>query len=85
VAVTAGAKSFPDLMKALEDKLNLSLYEIYGLTETSAVSLTTSSSRKLGTVGKPIGGIRILDDSGKEVPQGEIGESVVKVPWVMKG
>jgi long-chain acyl-CoA synthetase len=84
-AVTAGAKSFTDLMKALEDKFNLSLYEIYGLTETSAVSLTTSSSRKLGTVGKPIGGIRILDDSGKEVPQGEIGEAVVKVPWVMKG
>ena len=85
LAVTAGAKSFPELMKALEDKFDLSLYEIYGLTETSAVSLSTSSSRKLGTVGKPICGIKILDDRGSEVPMGEIGEAVFKVPWVMKG
>ncbi len=84
LAVTAGAKSFPELMKALEDKFDLSLYEIYGLTETSAVSLGTFSSRRLGTVGKPICGLKILDDSGQEVPRGEIGEAVFKVPWVMK-
>ncbi len=85
LAVTAGAKSYPELMKALEDKFDLSLYEIYGLTETSAVSLTTFSSRKLGTVGKPICGLKILDDSGQEAHRGEIGEAVFKVPWVMKG
>jgi long-chain acyl-CoA synthetase len=85
LAVTAGAKSFPELMKALEDKFDLSLYEIYGLTETSAVSLSTFSSRKLGTVGKPICGLKILDDSGQEAHRGEIGEAVFKVPWVMKG
>ena len=85
LAVTAGAKSFPELMKALEDKFDLSLYEIYGLTETSAVSLTTFSSRKLGTVGKPICGLKILDDNGQEAHRGEIGEAVFKVPWVMKG
>ena len=84
LAVTAGAKSFPELMKALEDKFDLSLYEIYGLTETSAVSLSTFSSRRLGTVGKPICGLKILDDSGQEVPRGAIGEAVFRVPWVMK-
>jgi long-chain acyl-CoA synthetase len=84
-AVTAGAKSSPELMKALEDKFGLSLYEIYGLTETSAVSINTFNSRKPGTVGKPICGIKILDDRGKKVPRGEIGEAVFNVPWVMKG
>jgi long-chain acyl-CoA synthetase len=84
-AVTAGAKSFPEIMKALEDKFGLSFYEIYGLTETSAVSINTFNSRKAGTVGKPICGIKILDDSGKEVPRGEIGEAVFNAPWVMKG
>jgi long-chain acyl-CoA synthetase len=84
-AVTAGAKSFPELMKALEDKIGLAVYEAYGLTETSGVSMYTFGSRKLGTVGKPICGIKILDDSGMEVPRGEIGEGVFKVPWVMKG
>ena len=85
LAVTAGAKSFPELMKALEDKFALSLYEVYGLTEVSAVSISTSNSRKLGTVGKPICGIRVVDDDGKEVPRGEIGEALFSAPWVMKG
>ena len=85
LAVTAGAKSSPELMKALEDKFGLAVYEAYGLTETSGVSINTFNSRKLGTVGKPICGIKILDDSGKEVPRGEVGEAVFKVPWVMKG
>jgi len=85
LAVTAGAKSFPELMKALEDKFALSLYEVYGLTEVSAVSISTRDCRKLGTVGKPICDIRIVDDNGKEVSQGEIGEAVFNAPWVMKG
>lgn len=85
LAVTAGAKSFPELMKALEDKLALSLYEVYGLTEISAVAISTSDSRKLGTVGRPICPLRILDDDGREVPCGEIGEAVFNAPWVMKG
>ena len=85
LAVTAGAKSFPKLMETLEDKLGLSLYEVYGLTEVSAVSISTFNSRKLGTVGKPICSLKILDDSGKEVPRGEIGEAVFNAPWVMKG
>ncbi|MFU8795817.1 MAG: class I adenylate-forming enzyme family protein [Dehalococcoidia bacterium] len=85
LAVTAGAKSFPELMKALEEKLALSLYEVYGLTEVSAVSISTQDWRKLGTVGKPICDIRIVGDDGQNVRQGEIGEAVFKAPWVMKG
>ena len=85
IAVTAGAKSFPKLMENLEDKFGLSLYEVYGLTEVSAVSISTFNSRKLGTVGKPICRFKILDDSGKKVPRGEIGEAVFNAPWAMKG
>jgi len=85
LVVTAGAKSFPKLMETLEDKFRLSLYEVYGLTEASAVSISTFDSRKLGTVGKPICRLRILDDNGREVPRGEIGEAVFNAPWVMKG
>jgi long-chain acyl-CoA synthetase len=85
LVVSAGAKSFPKLMKTLEDKVGLSVYEVYGLTEVSAVSISTSKSRKLGTVGKPICRLKILDDNGREVPRGEIGEAVFNAPWVMKG
>ncbi len=83
--VSAGAKSFPKLMEALEQKFALSLYEVYGLTEVSAVSISTFDSRRLGTVGKPICRLRILDDDGQEVPRGQIGEAVFNAPWVMKG
>jgi long-chain acyl-CoA synthetase len=85
LAVSAGAKSFPKLMETLEDKFGLSLYEVYGLTEVSAVSISTFESRKLGTVGKPICGLRVLNDYGQEIPPGEIGEAVFNAPWVMKG
>ncbi len=84
LVVSAGAKSFPKLMETLEDKFHLSLYEVYGLTEVSAVSISTFDSRRIGTVGKPICRLKILDDSGREVPRGEIGEAVFNAPWVMK-
>jgi long-chain acyl-CoA synthetase len=85
LAVSAGAKSFPKLMENLEDKFGLSLYEVYGLTEVSAVSISTFRNRKLGTVGKPICRLKILGDNGKRVRRGEIGEAVFNAPWVMKG
>jgi long-chain acyl-CoA synthetase len=83
--VTAGAKSCPELMKTLEDRLRIPVYEVYGLTEVSAIAMSTFSSRKLGTVGKPICSFKILDDSGKEVRPGEVGEAVVNSPCVLKG
>ena len=84
VASTAGAKSSPRLMKMLEDKYNLTLCETYGLSELFVVSMSTLANHKLGTVGKPICDLKVIDDGGKEVTQGEIGEAVFKVPWVMK-
>ena len=85
VASTAGAKSSPRLMKMLEDKFNLTLCETYGLSELSVVSMSTLDNHKLGTAGKPICDIKVVDDGGKEVPQGEAGEAVFNVPWAMKG
>jgi len=85
VASTAGAKSSPRLMKILEEKLGLTLCEAYGLSELSVVSMSTLDDGRLGTVGKPICDLRIISEDGKEVNQGEMGEAVFKVPWMMKG
>ncbi len=84
VAVTSGAKSSPRFMELLENKFDLTLCEVYGLTELEAVSVSTIDNRKLGTVGKPICDLKIVDDSGKEVSQGKTGEAVFKVPWAMR-
>ena len=84
VASSAGAKSSPRLMKMLEDKFKLTFCETYGLSELFVVSMSTLSNHKLGTVGKPICDIKIIDDNGREVPRGEAGEAIFRVPWAMK-
>jgi long-chain acyl-CoA synthetase len=84
VASTAGAKTSPQLMKMLEEKLGLTLCETYGLSELSVVSMSALADQRLGTVGKPICDLRIIGDDGEEVASGEIGEAIFRVPWAMK-
>jgi len=84
LALTAGAKSSAHLMQALEQKFDLTLCEIYGTTEAIATTLGDVHNRRLGTAGKPIEDIKLIDADGKEVSQGEIGEIVCRSPQVMK-
>ena len=85
VAVSAGAKASAHLMQTLEEKFGSTLCELYGTTEAIATTLNDVRNRKLGTAGKPIEDVKILDDNGKELPRGEIGEIVCRSPQVMKG
>ncbi|PIP49002.1 MAG: hypothetical protein COS87_03010 [Chloroflexi bacterium CG07_land_8_20_14_0_80_45_17] len=85
LAFTAGAKASAHLMKALEEKFGLTLCEVYGTTEALATTFGDIHNRKLGTAGKPVEDIKIIDAAGKEVPQGEVGEIVCRSPMVMKG
>ncbi len=69
----------------LVSALGLTVYEGYGLSETSPiVSANTREHRKLGSVGKVIPGVRVeIDATRSEVPgQGEI---IVHGPNVMRG
>jgi len=85
IAFSAGAKSSIHFMEMLENKFGLTVCEVYGLTECLAVSLGAIHNRKLGTAGKPLCELKVLDYNGKEVPRGKIGEAVIRAPWVMKG
>lgn len=85
VALTAGAKSSAHLMKILEDKFGLNLCELYGTTEALGTTLASIHDRKLSTAGKPIEDVKIIDDNGNEVRQGEVGEIIARSPQVMKG
>jgi len=65
------------------------LIEIYGLTEGGG-SCTLEADlypHKLHTVGKPGAGVelKVLDEAGNELPQGEVGELVGRAPLMMKG
>jgi len=62
--------------------------EGYGLTECSpVVSVNLPDHVKLGTVGPPLPGthVCIVDDKGKELPQGETGRIWVAGPQLMHG
>jgi long-chain acyl-CoA synthetase len=62
--------------------------EGYGCSESSAViSTMPPQAIKLGTVGKPLPGyeVRMLDDAGNEVPEGELGEICCRSKGVMQG
>ena len=85
LAFSAGAKSSAHFMEVLENKFGLTVCEVYGLTECLAVSFGGIHNRKLGAAGRPLCELKVLDYNGKEVPQGMIGEAVVRAPWVMKG
>jgi len=65
------------------------LMEVYGMTEGGGTCTLAAHlyPDKLHTVGKPAPGhdIRLIDDNGKEVPQGEIGEVVGASPAIMNG
>ena len=62
--------------------------EGYGMSETSSfVTFNPLNSIQSGTVGLPMQHteIRVIDDEGKPLSPGEVGELCVKGPQVMKG
>ena len=65
-----------------------SISEGYGLSETSPVATANrfeGSGEFTGTIGLPLPSVdvKILDDDGNEVPQGERGEIAIRGPQVM--
>jgi long-chain acyl-CoA synthetase len=63
-------------------------YELYGLTEGFMTVLDKHDAvRKAGSVGTPIAfyEMRILDEAGREVPTGQVGEICGRGPLMMAG
>jgi len=65
------------------------IVEGYGLTETSPIAICNTLAIKdwTGNIGVPIPSteVAILDDDGREMPLGEVGEICIRGPQVMKG
>jgi long-chain acyl-CoA synthetase len=87
--VTGGSAMPPAYMPQFEKKFRVPIREGYGLTEASPVCSVTTlrMQQKPGSIGVPIPGVeaRIVDDTDRELPRGEIGELIVRGPNVMKG
>ena len=86
----SGGSSLPEaLLKKVEEGLGVTVIEGYGLTETSPVIAvnTMKDGSVPGSVGPVLPNVEldIVDDAGKPVAQGEVGEIRVRGETVMKG
>ncbi len=68
---------------------NAELWEAYGSTEAGLVTLLRPEEqfKKLGSIGREIWGtdrIKIMDENGKEVPRGQVGELYSRTPHIFK-
>lgn len=85
----SGGASLPQqVAEDFKRKFGIGVTEGYGLSEASPVVATNPQFReKLLSIGPPIPGVtvRIVDPDGEDLPDGEVGELVVKGPNVMKG
>jgi len=74
----------PAVKKAMIEWWGPVINEYYGATETGVVVWHTAEEalRKPGTVGRVVPGgiLRIVDEQGRDVKQGEIGEIYLKAP-----
>lgn len=79
------------LMRAFKSALpHIKVIQGYGLTETSPLITLTEpgeAEAKMASIGRgvPDVEIRIVDEKGSDVPEGEAGEIITRGPHVMKG
>ena len=89
VCASGGSAMPVEVMRAFEERFNCQVLEGYGLSETSPVASFNHPDKpnKPGSIGTPIRGVemKLFDEEGKEVAQGEVGEIVIKGHNVMKG
>lgn len=87
--VTGGAAMPPDFIPLFEQKYGVKILEGYGLTEASPVSSFSrlDMPQKPGSIGVPIPNVeaKIVDEAGRELPRGEIGELILRGENVMQG
>jgi long-chain acyl-CoA synthetase len=89
VCVTGGAPMPVEFIPGFEKQFGVKVVEGYGLTEASPACSFNMLDRpqKPGSIGMAVPGtkIKIVDENGRELPRGEIGELIVKGDNVMQG
>ncbi len=87
--ITGGASMPVEVLRGFEEAFDTIVLEGYGLSETSPVACSNhpGKERKPGSIGTPIEGVemQVVDESDQPVPQGEVGEIVIRGHNIMKG
>ncbi len=89
VCMSGGSAMPAEVQRGFEEAFGCLVLEGYGLSETSPVASFNhpDRERKVGSIGTPIEGVemKVVDEDGGDVPQGEVGEIAIKGHNVMKG
>lgn len=89
ICTTGGSPVPQPVIKRFEELSGVKVAQVYGSTETCGQNVIepTAGIRKPGSAGLPIGSSRVLvvDDDGKELPTGSIGEIVIGGDCVAQG
>lgn len=88
---TGGQKFQPEVKRRTEELLpNCKVQEVFGMAEglLCYVRLDDPDELRYETAGRPVSPgdeIRLVDDEGNDVPDGEIGELLVRGPYTLRG
>jgi non-ribosomal peptide synthetase component E (peptide arylation enzyme) len=90
VVITGGASAAIETIRAYQARMPGHLIELYGMLETGFHSYTRFSddpAKVNGTIGRVVSsmGLKILDEAGKDVAAGEVGEIAALGPSVHLG
>jgi len=89
-AMISGGEPLPSpVREGFKNRFGATLYEGYGLTETSpVVTLNVPQSHRAGSVGKPVPGVEtriVADDGSTNLGVEQSGEAWFKGPMIMNG
>jgi long-chain acyl-CoA synthetase len=91
IAAMMGTAIPVPLLRAFQSaQPHITVIQGYGLTETSPLITLVEPEKaesKIGSIGRPVVGaeVKVVDENGQEVPDGEPGEIITRGPHVMKG
>jgi long-chain acyl-CoA synthetase len=89
LCVSGGAAMPVEVLKEFERIFDCKILEGYGLSETCAIASFNRPDieRKPGSIGLPVDGVemRLVDQEGRDMAQGDVGEILIRGPVVMSG
>lgn len=91
ICATGSAPCPPELAREIQRRFRCAVHIGFGMTElgggVAATSLDDAPDRQAETVGRPMPGmeVRIVDEQGRPLPPGEVGELVCRSDSLMLG
>src|SRR5699024_10725106 len=83
--LSVGKRLNPEVIHWAWNQLGMRIHDTWWMTETGGHLIVNLPSEpiKPGSMGRPFPGIKvgILDESGKELPRGSVGQLAIRTPW----